>query len=507
MPLLPPDSTETGIAPSSADSQAEQPETPAEGNDAVPNLDKWVAFLCQAEIPVLRSSVDELARLKQNEDNITARDISGVILRDPMLTVRVLRYLQEYRRNSRGTEITTVGHAVMMLGITPFFRQFRDMQVVEEALADRPHALQGFMAVISRAHHAALYARDWAALCYDIESDEIVIAALLHDVAEMLLWCLAPEFAKTLRSAAAQEGAFGFRLIDLQLALVKQWHLPALLQALMDDTHAAQPRAHIVALAVALARHSAHGWDDAALPDDYAAIRKFLGLSLREVVERIQRVVVRAVRGPDCHGTGHPVAWPPSLSAAWSDAEKNADGGYAGLRAAALCKVAERLAARAAASLDWPEMIALALDGMHAGLGFGRVLFMDIDEERGRAAARYVIGSGQASGLRNLQIDLTRPHVFSRLVNEGGGIWHDAAARNESPPAVPEEVSRVIGDNEFFGMAIPVNGKPIGLIYADSGRIHPPFDADRYAEFQKLCLLLTAALERAPEVLTRSARP
>ncbi|OGT04354.1 MAG: hypothetical protein A2143_05245, partial [Gallionellales bacterium RBG_16_57_15] len=443
------------------------------------NLDKWVAFLGQAEIPVLRSSVDELARLKQNEDNITARDISGVILRDPMLTVRVLRYLQEYRRNSRGTEITTVGHAVMMLGITPFFRQFRDMKVVEEVLADRPHALQGFMAVISRAHYAALYARDWAALCYDIESDEIVIAALLYDVAEMLLWCLAPEFAtgisermqhdRTLRSAAAQEGAFGFRLIDVQLTLVKQWHLPALLQALMDDTHATQPRAHIVALAVALARHSAHGWDDAALPDDYVAIRKFLGLSLHEVVERIQRVVVRAVRGPDCHGTGHPVAWPPSLSAAWSDAEKNADDGYAGLQAAALRKVAERLAARAAASLDWPEMIALVLDGMHAGLGLGRVLFMDINEERGRAAARYVIGSGQASGLRYLKIDLTRPHVFSRVVNEGGGIWHDAAARNESPPAVPEEISRVIGDNEFFAMAIPVNGKPIGLIYADSG--------------------------------------
>jgi hypothetical protein len=106
-----------------------------------------------------------------------------------------------------------------------------------------------------------------------------------------------------------------------------------------------------------------------------------------------------------------------------------------------------------------------------------------------------------------LQIDLTRPHVFSRMVNEGGGIWHDAAARNESPPAVPEEVSRVIENNEFFAMAIPVNGKPIGLIYADSVRSHPSFDADRYAEFQKLCLLLTAALEREPGILTRGARP
>ena len=461
----------------------------------------------------MRSTVEKLTRLRKNEDDITARDISGVILRDPMFTLRVLRFLQAHRKHSQATEITTVEHAVMMLGVMPFFRQFHAMKVVEEVLADRPHALQGFMTVVSRAHDAELYARDWAALCYDAESDEIVIAALLHDVAEMLLWCLAPECAteisgkmqhdRTLRSAAAQESVLGFRLIDLQLALVKEWHLPALLRALMDDTHATQPRAHIVALAVALARHSAHGWDDAALPDDYAAIQKFLGLPLYEVVERIQRIVVRAIREPDCHGTRHPAAWLPSRSVAWSDAEKNVDSGHAQLRAAALGKVTEQLAARAAANLGFAEMTALVLDGMHAGLGLERVLFMDINDECDRATARYVIGSGQAGELRDFRIDLRCPHVFSRLVSEGGGIWYSAAARNESPPVVPEEVSRVIGENDFFAMAIPANGKPIGLIYADGGPTHPPFNADRYAEFQRLCLLLTAALEREPRVLAR----
>jgi HD-like signal output (HDOD) protein len=214
MPPLPFAMNEAGMPPSGAGPQQERPGTTPQDN-AESNLDRWVAFFSQAEIPVLRSTVGELVRLKQNENNITARDISAVILRDPMLTVRVLRYLQGHRGNSRRTEITTVGHAVMMLGITPFFRQFHDMKVVEEVLADRPDALQGVMVVVSRAHYAALYARDWAELCYDTESDEVVIAALLHDVAEMLLWCLAPELAiriseqlqrdPTLRSAVAQE--------------------------------------------------------------------------------------------------------------------------------------------------------------------------------------------------------------------------------------------------------------------------------------------------------------
>ena len=49
------------------------------------------------------------------------------------------------------------------------------------------------MRSMSRARHAALYAQDWAMLRHDMESDEVVIAALLRDLAEILMWCFAPE--------------------------------------------------------------------------------------------------------------------------------------------------------------------------------------------------------------------------------------------------------------------------------------------------------------------------
>jgi len=453
---------------------------------------------------VLRSSVDGLAALKQNEDKITARDISGVILRDPMLTVRVLRYFQEYRRNSEETEITTVGHAVMMLGIPPFFRQFHDMKIVEEVLAERPHALEGFLGVVNRARHAALHAREWAALRHDIESDEVIIAALLHDVAEMLLWCLAPECAmqiaermredETLRSAMAQESVLGFRLIDLQLALVEKWRLPALLQSLMNDDQNNPPRARIVALAVALARHSANGWDDAALADDYAAIGKFVALSRYDVMARIHRVALTAIRRLEQHGELRSAAWLPP--AAWTNAEGDGTGEDATGRPAVVKRVAELLTVRASQTPDFLETLALALHGMHAGVGLERVLFMAIDDARSLATAKYVTGSREASRLRKFQIELAGPHVFSSLVANGTAIWYRAVAGNELPSAVPVEVSRIIGDNEFFAMAIPVDGNPIGLIYADGGCHHPVLGADQYDEFQTLCLLLAKALGR-----------
>lgn len=266
--------------------------------------DGWVLALGMMQIPVLQRTVSELARLRENEADIVARDISRVLLHDPMFTLRVLRFLQERRRPGQPTEITTVEHALMMLGLTPFFKHFSDMPAVEHTLAAHPLALEGLMHVVERGRRAALFARDWAVVRHDIESDEVVIAALLHDLAEILLWCFAPQLAlqiqdmqvqdRTLRSNTAQRSVLGFALKDLQLALIVEWKLPSLLQSLMHNAHTRTPRAMNVLLATDLARHSAKGWDDPALPDDYAAIQSLLNLPEQEVLERIERTALQA---------------------------------------------------------------------------------------------------------------------------------------------------------------------------------------------------------------------
>jgi HD-like signal output (HDOD) protein len=274
----------------------------------------WVHALGAVKIPVLSRTIEELARLRQNEERVLARDISRVLLHDPMFTLRVLRFLPTQRKPGRITEITTVEHALMMLGVAPFFAHFSDLPAVESVLAGNAPALRGLMRVVSRAHHAAMFARDWAWARHDIESDEVVAAALLHDLAEILLWCFAPELALridamlradgSLRSGVAQRAVLGFTFIDLQLALIAEWKLPALLQTLMDDKHARSPRAVNVLLAVDLARHSARGGNDPALPDDYAAIAKFLRLPEDEVMERIERTALQAESARDWYQAG-----------------------------------------------------------------------------------------------------------------------------------------------------------------------------------------------------------
>lgn len=260
----------------------------------VTGLDGWVDFLTGADIPVLKQTARDLATLHQDENKISARGVAQVIAMDPMLTAKLLRYLQQHKRRSQTSEVMQVEQALIMLGVEAFFTKIPAEPTVQDILKGQMDALVHLLHGVHRAHRASEYAYDWAVRLSDLHYEEVRIAALLHDLAEILMWNFAPQNMlkiraiqqqdKSLRSRAVQEQVFGFALADLQKALVQKWELPELLLTLMDDANANQPRVRNVQLAVNLARHSANGWDDAALPDDYKDIGELLRVPAEQVM-------------------------------------------------------------------------------------------------------------------------------------------------------------------------------------------------------------------------------
>lgn len=261
------------------------------------DLEAWVLYFSAAELPILRQTARRLEEARQNIDRVNGRDIAKIVLEDPLMAVRVLAYIQPLQGKHLRSDITTIASAVMMLGVEPFFRKFENLITIEAMLKSETQAMLGVLQVIRRAQRATRYAHDWAFARHDIDVEEVALAALLHDLTEILLWCFAPKLAfeirgmqqadKTLRSVIAQERVLGINLFDLQLALCNAWHLPELLKTLMNDANAEQPRVQNVSLAVNLARHSAGGWTDAALPDDFSAIEKLLRINRDTLIARL----------------------------------------------------------------------------------------------------------------------------------------------------------------------------------------------------------------------------
>lgn len=261
------------------------------------DLASWTRHFRSVEIPVLPTTVEEIALLRQTEDehgSVDAQTLALSVASDPLMTLKVLIEVESRRRSRVVTSAETVTEAIVMMGVTPFFNAFGNQKDVMTWLEDQPPAaLLGLQRVIRRSHRAANFALSFAV--HRMDEDAVVIqeAALIHDFCEMLLWLHAPALAlriaqaqkadPALRSSAVQREVLNIELQDLAQSLMQVWHLPELLVLLSDDKHAEHPRVRSVMLAIRLARHTQDGWNSpgavASLPDDIADIATLLNLS------------------------------------------------------------------------------------------------------------------------------------------------------------------------------------------------------------------------------------
>jgi len=248
----------------------------------------WVSLWRNAEIPVLQETALHIEELREREDDVDARMLAGVVSGDPLMCLKLLGHVSTHRSSSRITDTETATAALVMMGIGPFFRSFGPQPSVQERLSEQPAALDGLMRVLARARRAACFALGFAVHRMDHDAEVIHEAALLHDFAEMLLWCHAPQLAlqiakqqaadPTLRSTVVQRQVLNAELVDVQQGLMRAWRLPELLVRISDDHHVQTAQVRNVLLAIRLARHTKDGWDNAAVPDDVNEIATLLNL-------------------------------------------------------------------------------------------------------------------------------------------------------------------------------------------------------------------------------------
>ena len=273
----------------------------------LPTLPAWVKALADAEIPVLPHTVAELRQLREIEDargTVDASMLADALSADPLMTLKVLVHVSRYCTRLSVEPPESLTGAIVMLGITPFFNTFNEPPTVIDWLNTAPDAISGLLKVVTRARRSAHFAMSFALRRHDEDAAIVHQAALLHDFAEMLLWCHAPKLAQemaqrlqtdhTLRSAAVQKVVLGMPLSAVAHELMRVWQLPDMLIKCTDDRRAQDPQVRSVMLGVRIARHTQHGWDSphaqAALHDDVSEVAKLLTLS-HEVAERLLKAI------------------------------------------------------------------------------------------------------------------------------------------------------------------------------------------------------------------------
>ncbi len=267
------------------------------------DLAAWVRYFSQTDLPVLQATAAGIERLRAREDDVEPSELAAVIQRDPLMTIKFMAHVASLRRRSvdeDATETENVIGGLVLTGVAPFFRHFGPQPTVQQRLHDQPQALARLQELLHRASRSAQFAMAFAVHRGDTDAEIIYEAAYLHDFAEMLMLCHAPTLAleirarqqdnPALRSANLQRFVYNVELDDLRQALMTLWRLPSLLVRISDGKHAEQLGVRNVVLAVRVARHTMHGWDNPALPDDVEDIAKLLNAAPRVVLPFLHKV-------------------------------------------------------------------------------------------------------------------------------------------------------------------------------------------------------------------------
>ena len=253
-------------------------------------VEQWAAYVHNQALPVMRRSKVLLAQLEAAEGDLLApRDLSDIVLQDPLLALALLREAERRKSHRLDHDTTTALAAIMQLGVDEFRALLLGCPDVDES---KP----GLLAVEARARVAAQIARVWASGRMDVNPDEVALAALLAASGDLLLWVYGEEIARQAdeelhsgrasRSAQAQVRCCGFTFAELTLRCADLWQLPALLVALLRGSDSL--RAQLTRCCSNAARHvldESPGANAALACDLVDATRLIPGASLEALIE------------------------------------------------------------------------------------------------------------------------------------------------------------------------------------------------------------------------------
>lgn len=474
------------------------------------SLAQWVEEIKLESLPVLSRTALAVSAMAKNADSLPAMDISDVVLHDPLMTLKVIGFANCRSHGRFSAEIATVQSAVIMLGVPPFFTHFAALKTIEGTMQGRE--MNGLLNCLSRAHHAAWQARDLAILRADIKSEEVYVGTMLHDMGEIVMWCVAPELMLRILRAVrrdkanlekAEKNILGFSLWEFQKALARAWKLPELLLMFMDNENAGNPRALTAIIGTALARHAAGGWYSSKLLADCEVIASQFNYTFDEVISLVHHNAVVAGRHWEAFHVPPAATWLPMLPGEWPVEEEDEDEEQQTAQQACLMphpdelrEVMDEISRHLDETLNLHDMMSLVLKGMHEGIGLNRVVFALLTPDGSTVKAKYVYGAEEGSPLRNFQFEVKAPHLFARLLGKVQSVWVNTANQASFAQLIPERLSNMIGGREgFFAMSLFIRNKPVGMFYADRRHDGCELDERSYQDFKRLCLRAAQGLE------------
>ncbi|WP_019139658.1 HDOD domain-containing protein [Noviherbaspirillum massiliense] len=468
----------------------------------------WSRVRRRGDLPGFSKVISAIIQAMRGDDD-REFSMTKTVLSDPALTQKVLRLANSPMYSVFGQGINTVSKAVMVLGTEAIGHLALGLKLIDglsAASADSASARDEMEKAVLAGH----IARQLASSASTRDAEEAVVCSILHSLGRMMVTFYLPERWQQLQAYCTENGAseeqaahevLGIGLDEIGRRAGQKWGFPpALIETLRDvpPASAGEPLGHgdwltavsTLSFKYAKALCAAEGPREEfdRLATEYADM---LGLEASQILTAVEaaqhvaaeedavmvRTTTRAEREKHL----------PALGGKPADALAALQRGVADMR--------DALQDSSAA-----QVMAMALEIVHHGLGFSRTIAFLRDQTQAQYRARMYFGDGVQELLPRLVFsDAYQPDVFHAALANDKPIFvenaHDAAFLSKVPRWWKEVLPTA---RSFMVLPLVVNRQPAGFIYGDWDLSLPParIESAEIAPLNELRGLIMQALER-----------
>jgi hypothetical protein len=462
-------------------------------------LSLWVDRVKNEEMPSFGQSIQDIVKVTE-KDLSSAADLAHVILQDVSMTSKVIKVANSIYFNPQNVHVSTVSRAVISIG----FNTVRDISLavaLVETLVKGKNKKQ-LITELARSIHAATQAKSLAELSGDASPEEVFIETLLYRIGDLVFWSFSGPIGEQLielmnapgyTPESAQEELLGFKLEQLGDKLRSEWQLNDPERKKSDP----QMRRKVIELSYKISDLAEKkGWRSPKMKELIAEVGRSMSLSTDQVIEMLHVNAKTAAGLARNLGAGKsakiiPV---PSDDMDWDDddeLEEEFEEEFATLSkfpepdGALQLKILRELSQQIDEKPDFNVIMELVLEGIYRGVGTDRALFALLTPDRKGIRAKTTLGYGNLDLNDRFQFynDGKIKNIFFLIVEREACYLVDAAKKPELLPYLPSDVTSVIGKAPFLAAPIVINGRSIGLFYADRAISERELDNDAYENF------------------------
>lgn len=478
------------------------------------SLGQWIHLLDRKEMPVFAQTARTLSGIAASRES-SAAELSSIILKDPSMTARVLKTANSFFFNPGRRKINTITRAVVMLGFETIRSQCLSIAMVESL--GKSHRRERVAREMARAFHAAAQARTFAEKRRDKSPEEVFVATLLLNIGQIAFWSFAGEEAEALDSLIkqpdmtpeqAERRVLGFPLSELTWGLNRKWQLGNLLETALSQKADNDPRVQSIRLGYAVADGVDNGWDSQELDATIGKAAKILHLPVKQVGRLVEDNAREAIKMAEDYGAKGVIPYIPQPArgaAASAHAEavmtdeplETTDGSnlVTGLDSfpetdpMLQLHILQELTSAIETGIDLTTLLDMTLEGITRAVGMDRVVFAMISRDRKSLRARHSMGWDAMELKQSFVFDLQpgEDHLFRHLIDEQEAVWVRPDSPDDIRARLAPRLLEICGDQSFFAMPTVVNGRSIGLFYADRRPSKRPLDEEIFIQFKHFC--------------------